>query len=194
MAGEKLTTLDQLEMLAERVQTELTDVEDSASLKSETVTTVVSEESLWTRGTLLSATGREGTGTFRMRTPYIDKAIRCVGVGDGYSLSVYGYTSEGTYQGIWNGTAFEKALPDPPNTDPVYISRLPQNYRYRLVVSRLDSQTINTSECSNVWFEYATDTTLTKDGIAADAAAVGAEISRIDGVLAELRTLIQGLS
>lgn len=142
---------------------------------------VQSPESLWTLGTLLSSSGAESNSTFRMRTDFLDKAIKTVRVNSGYTFSVYAYTEAGGYVGIWNGEEFRKTLPSTPNTEPVYLSELPGDYRFRIVLTRSDSGEITTAEGSNLVLEYDTDPTLTRPGVAADAAAAGDRLGLLEG-------------
>lgn len=131
----------------------------------------VNNESLWAVGTINVSTGNNSSSTTRLRIRYpIGKGIRYLSVSDGYRFQLLAWNGS-TYIGVWNGSAFAKTTSW--RTADIDLTALP-DYDYKLILARdPDSGDMAISEFANVTMLSTTDSSLSVDGIAADAAAVG---------------------
>lgn len=164
----------------------------------------LNDESMWVNGSIASASGANGTSgeAYTIRTAAIPgdvSKIKILNATD-YKYLVFAYTSDtvfspDTYVGWWTGSEFSKSSPGSdwiltdtdldaaraaakllsPSVDPVY---------FRVEIrTRSNSGNIGPSACDALLFEASQkiqlDSTLTQEGMAADAKAVGDAIDTI---------------
>lgn len=101
----------------------------------------LADATLWTRGSLASATGNElSTSTYtknRIRTSLLTTDYLAAKPGDGYRIAAYVYNSGGTYQGIWNGSGLGTTVVW--FTGQINFMPMPAGSRVRLIASKTDN-------------------------------------------------------
>lgn len=91
----------------------------------------------WEQGTIYSSNGgNRDTGTpaaNAIRTNFFDKGdIYSVTPADGYTLFIAAWDNSNTYQGIWNGSSFEKAASS--FSTAIVMANMPSTYLYKIVL------------------------------------------------------------
>ena len=136
------------------------DLKDSNALRVSTEFTSNTFSGItWENGSILSADGTISySGTQRIHTTsYIPMAIAYIKPLDGYRFTLPAYDHDGTYVGMWNGSALEKSATWFTSTDTVDLTKI-GNYRFKVCGSRNPSSTvIDPSEGANIIFTTSVD-------------------------------------
>lgn len=124
------------------------------------------------RGQLSSSDGTTSSSTTRLRTGFLPRGTYSVGCESGYQYMLFAYQVDGTYVGVWNGTAFAKS--GSWKTSETVLIIPDKTYLYRIVFAYTTSNTdIVASAISNLNVKTYTDSTFNTSGYAADAGAIG---------------------
>lgn len=150
------------------VRSQVSDLQ-SAIVRSEDLKVLTT----WTQGAVDSTTGAPtSTSNTRIKTSQIqiDNYI-FVEPASGYKIAIAVYDSNSTYMGYWNGSSFVIGSATW-FTSKVPLARFEKNYYFRVVLATTDDARIYAADGSNAAFYLATDTSVSKAGVPADAAAV----------------------
>lgn len=111
------------------------------------------------RNTLNAKTGMREDATNRICSRYIaSDNIGYIKVKTGYRFLIYAYDRDYTYIGIWSGKSFVKGnFSSNWITAGVDISKLPQNYLYRILLATTTNAVFDKScfECENLLFTFS---------------------------------------
>ena len=121
------------------------------------------------KGALGSSDGTTSSSTTRLRSGFLPNGVISVEPNSGYKFMLFAYNSDGTYIGVWNGTAFAKSG----SWKTVKVSIPTKEYLYRIVFSNTSDSSIAVSDATNVTFISTTDSLFEKQGVSADAKSVG---------------------
>lgn len=155
-------------VLTEADQAEI--AQGAAAIVEDAVSYDANTPAFWTQGGISSASGEYTASETRLRSGYVPDNVREIIPAAGYKYIVAAYDG-GAYVGMWDGEQYAKSATW--HTGPVTTAEL-GDYDYRLVLSTLDNASIGTDSFDRVTLRAATDETLTRSGVPADAAATAA--------------------
>ncbi len=114
----------------------------------------------WEQGSITSADGAvTTTGINRLHTTsYLPPAIAYIKALSGYRFTLPAYEYDGTYVGMWTGSALEKSATWFASTDTVDLTKI-GNYRFRICMSRdpSGSASLDPSLGANIIFTTSVD-------------------------------------
>ena len=156
----------------------------AANAAAEIVGEDINTSSLWAQGAISPSTGTDYASETIIRSNYLPNNAKVVGVQSGYQYSIRAYTDAPAYEyiGMWNGSEFVKQNESvwlQTNTDLTDIG----DYKYRIILSATTGAAISTGEYVRIDLITITDTTLTKNGIPADAGVTGTKIDSLNAAM-----------
>ena len=108
--------------------------------------------SYWWSKSIASGDGSTRNVTNRISTiNYIHPETKSIRPKQGYSFCIFAWDSTGTYQGVWNGSAWITTSATWISTE-LEIGSLTGNYQHKIVLRKTSGGTISTSDCSNIIF------------------------------------------
>ena len=140
---------------------DLYDLKDSNALRLTTEFTASLFSGItWAQGSITSADGAvTTTGISRLHTTsYLPPAIAYIKALSGYRFTLPAYEYDGTYVGMWTGSALEKSATWFASTDTVDLTKI-GNYRFLICMSRdpSTSASIDPSLGANIIFTTSVD-------------------------------------
>lgn len=131
-----------------------------------------------------NTTGASGTTNIRTKN-YIPVGIKSVSVASGYTMTIHMWDTSNntdTYEGFIEKNSSWSL------TDETDISGYPASYRFKLVLNApTGGEVLAGTDYDKLLFGFATDKTLSIEGVPADAKAVGDALNSINTELARLR-------
>lgn len=134
------------------LETEVSTNKQKASDDFHSLTTPVSDTSIFSQGGISSSTGSNSSSTTRIRTTtYLPDNAIAIHVTSGYKFIVFAYNNSG-YVGVYNGSTFVTTAVW--FTEDINFRAVSRLYKYRIVVAKSNDSSISPSDATNVTIFY----------------------------------------
>lgn len=140
--------------------------------------------SLFEVGSMNTNTGEEVSSTTRFRTKgYIPDGVTAIIPDNGYKFFLFAYRkSDDRFLGTWNGENFVKSSPVWTTGGLSIPLSINGDYAYRILGAKISNDTVTLQDdAKHINIIWATDQTLSKAGLSADAQKTGDLIEQING-------------
>lgn len=191
----RYTATDELPLIQQALGTKA-DAAEVADLKSaldDEYVRVATNESFWTQGSLNVSNGNTVASSNRIRTGFIDISSDLVCCEDGFFFVIFGYDSDSTYKGMWDGTSFHKpaGFPSQYRFTEYNLNKVEAD-KCKIVLAKDSGDDITPSEGTNFLHLKLTDVTLSLSNKPADAMVTGTRLDSADDAIESLKNIAAG--